>query len=330
MPGVEMVNDFVQRLTSDAAGGLRRTVGIVILLAALVLLAIVVWVTVRLSGTNAWSEIAHVVGPVVGWLVLALVTAFFAALAGRSERRHAVSVATAGATGSAGSPGTTVVASQPWRGSALAGLAVLAFSMALVSSSQLGHLRSATQFALRAKENVPWCTQRECTASERAAACSGQTPCFETIEPCEATLSAPGNAMSEEPVPIDVSVFCGHAKPRQMPNAEATYGAKSDNVVLAFASAKTISQNERVWRWFVRFNPGEQPVDVHLTFVGDTVAVPLARIAVSKPTTLAGLTESTTAIGGFLTALIGLLGTLGALLKGLRGASATVVTPSEG
>ena len=331
---------MVQRLTSDESGGLRRTVAIVVIVAGLVLLAFIVWITVKLSGSNAWSEIAHVVGPVVGWLVLALVTAFFAALASRSERRHAVNVATAGAeansaaaasSAAAGTvtPAAVVVASQPWRGSALAGLAVLAFSMALVSSSQLGHLRSATQFELRAKDNVAWCTQRECTAAERAAACTGTTPCFENIAACDATLSAPASAMTKEPVPIDLSVYCGHAKPQQMPVAKADYGSKGDDVVLSFAAAKTTWQNERVWRWFVKLPPGEQPIDVHLTFVGDTIAVPLARIVVSQPTTLAGLTESTTAIGGFITAVIGLFGTLGALVKGLRGTSATVVTPNE-
>ena len=64
-----------------------------------------------------------------------------------------------------------------------------------------------------------------------------------------------------------------------------------------------------------------------MSFAGDPVAAPLVRIQVYKPTTIAGLQESTTAIGGLLTALIGVFGTIGALFKGLRGRSATVVMP---
>jgi hypothetical protein len=64
-----------------------------------------------------------------------------------------------------------------------------------------------------------------------------------------------------------------------------------------------------------------------LIFAGDAIAAPLVRLQVYQPTTVAGLQESTTAIGGLLTAIIGLFGTVGALLKGMRGRSATVVMP---
>ncbi len=58
------------------------------------------------------------------------------------------------------------------------------------------------------------------------------------------------------------------------------------------------------------------------------IAAPLVRIQIYKPTTVASLQESTTAIGGLLTAIVGLFGTIGALFKGLRGRSATVVVPA--
>jgi hypothetical protein len=229
-----------------------------------------------------------------------------------------------------------VVASQPWRGSALAGLSILAFSLSIVSSSQLGHLRSATEFELRKKENVAWCDQRECTAAEKAAPaakappCNGAAPCVETIGPCTASLVAPSIAATGERVPIDLSVHCPLAKPQQMPNATADYGdgKESTTVTVSFVGAKTTFQNERVWRWFVQFpQPGEQPVDVRMKFAADAIAGPLVRVQVFQPTTIAGLQESTTAIGGLLTALVGLFGTVGALFKGLRGRSATVVMP---
>ena len=263
--------------------------------------------------------------------MLALATAAFAVIADRSEKRHAVAVAAVGATAAgADMSAPRVVASQPWRGSALAGLAILAFSLSIVSSSQLGHLRSPTNFELRQKDNVAWCTQRECTDAERAAPCDGKTPCSETVGPCKAELVAPSIAATGEQVPIDLSVYCPQAKPQQMPTATATYGGKPTpaNVVASFESAKTTYQNERVWRWFVHFaSEGEQPVDVRMTFAGDTIAGPLVRLQIYQPRTIAQLQESTTAIGGLLTAIVGLFGTIGALFKGLRGRSATVVMP---
>jgi hypothetical protein len=211
---------------------------------------------------------------------------------------------------------------------------VLAFSLSIVSSSQLGHLRSGTSFELRKKEDVAWCTQRECTpaeanaAAEKAPPCNGAAPCVETIGPCTATLVAPSIAATAEQVPIDLSVYCASAKPRQMPKATATYGGQPSPAIASFEAAKTIYQNERAWRWFAQFpKAGEQPVDVRLKFADDPIAAPLVRIQVYQPTTIAGLQESTTAIGGLLTAIIGLFGTVGALLKGMRGRSATVVMP---
>ena len=323
-----MVTDIVAGLGSATSTTLRRRIAIAVLVAAVVFFAFLAFEAWRLSQTNDWSEIVRHLGPPVGWLVLALVTALFAVVADRSEKRHAVAVAAVGATASGTDMSAPrVVASQPWRGSALAGLAVLAFSLSIVSSSQLGHLRSATDFELRKKEDVAWCTQRECSPAEVAKPCDGATPCSETIGPCTASLVAPSIAATEEQVPIDLSVYCPLAKPRQMPTATAKYGGTP--VVVSFEGAKTIHQNERVWRWFVRFsNAGEQPIDVRMSFAGDPVAGPLVRVQVFKPTTIAGLQESTTAIGGLLTAVVGLFGTIGALFKGLRGRSATVVMPS--
>jgi hypothetical protein len=325
-----MVTGLIEQLNSSGSATLRRRVAIAEVVAAVVFLAFLAYTTWRLSQTNDMSEIVRHVGPPLGWLVLALATAVFAIVADRSEKRHAVAVAAVGAT-AAGSDMSAprVVASQPWRGSALAGLSILAFSMSIVSVSQLGHLRAGTDFQLRKKDNVAWCTQRECTAAEQAAPCNGATPCSESVGPCEATVVAPSLAATGEQVPIDLSVYCPLAKPQQMPTATATYGGQQSAAVTSFQSAKTTYVNERVWRWFVQFpTEGEQPVDVRMSFAGDAIAAPLVRIEVYKPTTIAGLQESTTAIGGLLTALIGVFGTLGALFKGLRGRSATVVMPA--
>jgi hypothetical protein len=326
---LQMVTDIVAGLSSATSTTLRRRIAIAVLVAALVFFAFLAYEAWRLSQTNDWSEIVRHLGPPVGWLALALVTAVFAVVADRSEKRHAVAVAAVGATASGTDMSAPrVVASQPWRGSALAGLAVLAFSLSIVSSSQLGHLRSATDFELRKKENVAWCTQRECSPAEVAAPCNGATPCAETIGPCTASLVAPSIAAIGEQVPIDLSVYCPQAKPQQMPTAKATYGGSPSNLTVSFEAAKTTYQNERVWRWFVQFpKEGEQPVDVRLKFADDPIAGPLVRLQIYQPTTLAGLQESTTAIGGLLTAIVGLFGTIGALFKGLRGRSATVVTP---
>ena len=324
-----MVTDIVKGLGSAMSATVRRRLAIAVLVAAVVFFAFLAYEAWRLSQTNDWSEIVRHLGPPVGWLVLALATAVFAVIADRSEKRHAMAVAAVGAT-AAGTDMSAprVVASQPWRGSALAGLAVLAFSLSIVSSSQLGHLRSATDFELRKKENVAWCTQRECSPAEKAAPCNGATPCAETIGPCTAALVAPSIAATGEQVPIDLSVYCPLAKPQQMPAAKATYGGAQPSAVTSFEGAKTTYVNERVWRWFVQFpNDGEQPVDMRMSFAGDPIAAPLVRIEVYRPTTIAGLQESTTAIGGLLTAIIGLFGTVGALFKGLRGRSATVVMP---
>jgi hypothetical protein len=328
---VHMVSEIVSGLSSATSTTVRRRLAIAVLVAAVVFLALLAYEAWRLSQTNDWSEIVRHVGPPVGWLVLALATAVFAVVADRSEKRHAVAVAAVGATAAgADMSAPRVVASQPWRGSALAGLSILAFSLSIVSSSQLGHLRSATDFELRKKENVAWCTQRECTPAEKAAPCDGKTPCSETIGPCKAELVAPSIAATGEQVPIDLSVYCPTAKPQQMPTATAAYGPTPtpSNVVVSFEAAKTTYQNERVWRWFVQFpKEGEQPVDVRLTFADDSIAGPLVRLQIYQPTTVAGLQESTTAIGGLLTAVVGLFGTIGALFKGLRGRSATVVMP---
>ncbi|HEY0382574.1 MAG TPA: hypothetical protein VGC72_10275 [Candidatus Elarobacter sp.] len=325
-----MVTNIVARLSSATSTTLRRRIGITVLVGAIVFFAFLAFEAWRLSQTNDWSEIVRHMGPPVGWLVLALGTAFFAVVADRSEKRHAVAVAAVGAT-AAGTDMSAprVVASQPWRGSALAGLAILAFSLSIVSSSQLGHLRAGTDFTLRQKDNVAWCTQRECLPEEKAAPCNGATPCSETIGPCTAALVAPSIAMTGEQIPIDLSVYCPRSKARQMPYAQASYGPQKSSAVASFEEAKTTYVGERVWRWFVQFpKDGEQPIDVRMSFAGDFIAVPLVRIQVYQPTTIAGLQESTTAIGGLLTAIVGLFGTIGALFKGLRGRSATVVMPA--
>jgi hypothetical protein len=323
-----MVNDIVKGLGFATSGTLRRRVAIAVLVAALLFLAFLAYTAWRLSETNDTSEIVRHLGPPVGWLLLALVTALCAALADRSEKRHAVAVAAVGAQAAGmDMSAPRVVASQPWRGAALAGLAVLAFSLSIVASSQLGHLRAGTDFQLRQKDDVAWCAQRECTPAEQAAPCNGAKPCTETIGPCTASVVAPSLATTGELVPIDLSVYCPKSKPQQMPKATATYGTQTPP---AFQGAKTAYVNERVWRWFVQFpKAGEQPVDVRMTFADDPIAAPLVRIQVSQPTTIASLQESTTAIGGLLTALVGVFGTVGALFKGLRGRSATVIMPGS-
>ncbi len=329
---MQMASDILKSLGSAASPAVRRRLAIAVLVGAVVFLAFLAYSAWRLSQTNDWSEIVRHLGTPVGWLLLALGTAFFAVLADRSEKRHAVAVAAVGAT-AAGTDMSApqVVASQPWRGSALAGLAVLAFSLSIVSSSQLGHLRSGTDFTLRKKENVAWCAQRECSPAEKASPCNGATPCSETVGPCTAELVAPSMAATGEQVPIDLSVYCPLSKPQQMPSADASYGGPQSGAVVSFAGAKTTYVNERVWRWFVQFpKDGEQPIDVRMSFAGDFIAAPLVRIQIYKPTTVAGLQESTTAIGGLLTAIVGLFGTVGALFKGLRGRSATVVMTGGG
>jgi hypothetical protein len=220
-------------------------------------------------------------------------------IADASERRNALRLATARAGAVATAAGPMVASTHAWRGSALAGLAILAFSLALVSSAQIGHLRSITTFDLRGRDNVA---------------------------PCVAKVWSPSIAITDDYVAVDLSVYCPNAPVNGMPTVAASYGQPDAKAVTAFAAAKTMRPNERVWRWFVTFGSGEQPLDVRLTFLGDQIAVPLDRISVSKPTTLGSLTEDTTAIGGLLGAVIGVLGTIGSLFKGWRGQSPTVVT----
>jgi hypothetical protein len=295
------VTNFLQRLGSDSSSGIRRVLAIIVLVAGIAFLAFIAWVTWSVSKSNDWAEIRQVVGPIVAWALLAIATACAAVLADRGERRHAVSVAAASAA-AAGTPaaGPIVVSTRAWRGSALAGLAILAFSLSLVSSTRLGHLRSTTQFDLRGKGDVATCV---------------------------AKLWAPTIAGTDDQIAIDLSVYCPKAPAQQMPTVAATYGdpSTSAKVVTSFAGAKTLRQNERIWRWFVVFASGEQPLDVRIAFLGDQAAVPLERIIVSRPTTLAGLQEYTTSIGGLLGAMIGVFGTLGSLFKGWRGQSSTVV-----
>jgi len=294
-----MLGNVVRGLGSDTVGGVRRVVSIIVLVAAIAFLGFVVWVVLQVRASNDWSEVRQVFGPVVAWALLAVVTACAAVIADGSERRNALRLAAAraGAAGTASGPVT--VSTHTWRGSALAGLAILAFSLALVSSTQIGHLRSITTFDLRGHDNVA---------------------------PCVAKVWVPSIALTDDRVPIDLSVSCPNAPAGKMPAVAASYGQDDAKVVTSFAAAKTMRPNERVWRWFVTFGSGEQPLDVRLTFIGDQVAVPLDRISVSKPTTLVSLTEYTTALGGLLGAAIGVLGTLGSLFKGWRGQSSTVVT----
>jgi hypothetical protein len=318
-----MVNNFLARLSSDSGGGLRRTLAIAVLVAVVILLAIVAYVTSRVSQSNDWAETAEVVGPIIAWALLALVTAFAAVLADRAERRHAVNVAAAGAAAAAGAtgagaPGPMVVSSRAWRGSALAGLAILAFSLSLVTSTRLGHLRSLTVFDLRGKANVAECAARTCSPTE-AQQCSTKGCPDVTVEPCVAKIWAPSSATTEDLIAIDLSVYCPQAPPQRMPPVSATYGQPGGKALTSLSDAKTIRQNERVWRWFIKFESGEEPLDVRLTFVGDQMAIPLARLRVAKPTTISSLQEYATALGGLLGAVIGLFGTLGSLLKGWRG-----------
>ena len=337
-----VLKGVLQQLGSDATAGVRRTVAIIVIIAAVAFLAFIVWITLQYRAANAWPEIREVVDPIVSWTLLAVVTACAAVIVDGAERRHAVSVAQAqAATAAAGAQSSAavvvsnsvVVSSWAWRGTALGGLAVVAFSLALVSSSRLGHLRSTTMFGLREKPNVAACAAHECTAAEQQQCSTTACPNVD-VQACTATLWAPSIATTADRVPIDLSVYCKDAPPQQMPNASASFGpdsggSTSANVVTSFADAKTLRQNERVWRWFVTFASGEQPLDVRLTFVGDRVAVPLSRIDVSSPTTLASLQEQTTALGGLLGAVIGVLGTLGSLFKSWRSASSTVVAPQQ-
>jgi len=304
-----MLKGVIEQLGSDTTTGVRRTVAIIVIIAAVAFLAFVVWITLQYRSSNSWSEIREVVGPIVAWTLIAVLTACASVIADGAERRHAVRVAQAQATALAGAPAAApvVVSTRAWRGTALAGLAIVAFSLALVSANRLGHLRSTTTFGLREKGDV---------------------------KACAATLLAPSIATTEDRVPIDLSVYCKDAPPQQMPPVTASFGPNgaadsSTKVVTSFAEAKTLRQNERVWRWFVTFASGEQPLDIHLTFVGDSIVVPLNEIAVSRPTTLASLQEQTTALGGLLGAAIGVLGTLGSLFKSWRGGSSTVVAPGE-
>ena len=294
-----MLGNILRGLGSDSAGGARRLISVIVLIAAIAFLGFVAWVVVQVRSSNDWAEIRQVVGPIVAWALLALITACAAVIVDASERRNALRLAAARAGAAGTDAGPMTVSSSTWRGAALAGLAILAFSLALVSSTQIGHLRSITTFDLRGRD---------------------------TIAPCVAKVWSPSIAITDDHVPIDLSVYCKNAPVNGMPAVAASYGQPDAKVVTAFAAAKTLRPNERVWRWFVTFGAGEQPLDIRLTFIGDQIAVPLDRISVSKPTTLGSLTEYTTAIGGLLGAVIGVLGTLGSLFKGWRGQSSTVVT----
>ncbi len=294
-----MLGNVLRGLGSETAAGLRRTLSVILLVAAIAFLGFVAWLVLQVRSSNDWAEIRQVVGPIVGWTLLALIAACAAVIVDASERRNALRLAAARA-GTAGTPaGPMTVSTHAWRGAGLAGLATLAFSLALVSSTQVGHLRSITRFDLRGRDNVAQCI---------------------------AKVWSPSIAITDDYVPIDLSVYCPKAPIGGMPPVAASYGQPDAKAVTAFAAAKTMLPNERVWRWFVSFGSGEQPLDVRLTFNGDQIAVPLDRISVSKPTTLGSLTEYTSAIGGLLGAVIGVLGTLGSLFKGWRGQSSTVVS----
>ncbi len=293
-----MLANALRGLGSDGAAGVRRALSIIVLIAGIVFLGVVAWIVPQVRASNDWAEIQQVCGPIIAWALVAVSAACAAVIADATERRNALRLAAARA-GTAAADGPVAVSTHPWRGSALAGLAIIAFSLALVSSTQFGHLRSITTFDLRGRDPVA---------------------------PCVARLWAPSIARTDDQVPIDLSVSCPSAPPGRMPTVAASYGADGAKVVTAFAAAKTQRPGERVWRWFVTFASGEQPLDVRLTFLDDQIAVPLDRISVSKPTTLQSLTEDTTAIGGLLGAVIGVLGTIGSLFKGWRGRSSTVVT----
>ncbi len=294
-----MLRNALRGLGSGSAAGVRRVLAIIVLIAGIVFLGVVAWIVLQVRASNDWSEIRQVCGPVVAWALLAVFTACAAVIADASERRNALRLAAARAGAAGTEAGPMTVSTHTWRGSALAGLAIIAFSLALVSLTQIGHLRSITKFDLRGHDNVA---------------------------PCVAKVWSPSIAITDDQVPIDLSVYCPDAPANEMPAVTASYGQLDAKVVTAFAAARTMRPSERAWRWFVTFGTGEQPLDVRLTFIGDQIAVPLDRISVSKPTTLMSLTEYTTAIGGLLGAVIGVLGTLGSLFKGWRGQSSTVVT----
>jgi hypothetical protein len=366
-----------------SADKFRRGLEIAVLLSGIVLLVFIGWITLRVAGSNARSDIAQILAPIVSFALLAIGLAVTAAVVDRNERRHELEVATAG-TPAGGAP--AVVPTKPWRGSAFAGLAILAFSLSLISSSQLGRLRSSTDFMLRDKHNVPQCMAWACDDVERGFLTNkckysahdesidphedtpdseiakldaayrtwvdqgriGTPPkrytyghdCFVYVHQCAAKLLAPTSATTNDQVAIDLSVSCPDAPPQRMPLVDAHYFGepsgsppppevipdKGPTVHNSFASAKTLMQNARTWRWFVRYPSGQQPLDIKLTFLGDTMVIPYKRINVSEPTTIAGLQQYTTAIGGLLGALVGLFGTIGSLLKGIRGHSSTVVT----
>ena len=365
-----------------SAGKFRRGLEIGVVISALALLAFISWIASRAAESNARSDIAQILAPIVAFALLAIVTAAAATIVDRNERAHELNVARA-----AGSSPGSVVPTKPWRGSALAGLAILAFSLSLIASTQLGRLRTTTDFVLRDKHNVPQCQAWACDSVEReylASKCNydkhnenvdpqedtpdaeivkldaaynawvkagarGVPPkrytyghdCFVYVHPCTAKLLAPAAATTNDQVAIDLSVTCLRAPPQRMPLVDAHYFAepwenpparlpetipdKGPAVHNSFAVAKTLTQNERTWRWFVRFPSGQQPLDIKLTFLGDTMVIPYKRINVNEPTTIAGLQEYTAAIGGLLGALVGLFGTFGSLLKGIRGHSSTVV-----
>lgn len=294
-----MLGNALRGLGSDSAAGVRRVLSIIVLIAGIVFLGVIAWIVLQVRASNDWSEIRQVCGPIIAWALLAVFTACAAVIADASERRNALRLAAARAGAAATAAGPMVASTRTWRGSALAGLAILSFSLALVSSTQIGHLRSITKFDLRGRD---------------------------TIAPCVAKVWSPAIAITDDYVAVDLSVYCPNAPVNGMPAVAASYGQPDAKAVTAFNAAKTMRPNERVWRWFVTFRSGEQPLDVRLSFLGDQIAVPLDRISVSKPTTLMSLTEYTTAIGGLLGAVIGVLGTLGSLFKGWRGQSSTVVT----
>jgi hypothetical protein len=297
-----MLGNVLRGLGSDSAAGVRRLLSLIVLIAGVAFLGVVAWIVFQVRASNDWSEIRQVLGPVIGWALLAVVTASAAVIADASERRNALRLAAARAGAVATAAGPMTVSTYAWRGSALAGLAILAFSLALVAASQIGHLRSVTTFRLRGQD---------------------------AVAECIAKVWSPSIARTDDQVPIDLSVSCPDAPANGMPAVAATYGPDNVKVVATFGAAKTTVPKERVWRWYVTFGAGEQPLDVRLTFNGSPIAVPLDRISVSKPTTLMSLTEDTTAIGGLLGAVIGVLGTIGSLFKGWRGQSSTVVTPGE-
>jgi hypothetical protein len=294
-----MLANALRGLGSDTAAGVRRVLSIIVLIAGIVFLGVVAWIVLQVRASNDWSEIRQVCGPVVAWALIAVLTACAAVIADASERRNALRLAVARADTAAPAAGPRTVSTDTWRGATLAGLAIIAFSLALVSSAQIGHLRSTTTFSLRGNA---------------------------AVAPCVAKVWSPSIAVTDDYVAIDLSVYCPKAPLNGMPPVAATYGQPDSKAVTAFAAAKTIRPNERVWRWFVTFRSGEQPLDVRLTFLGDQIAVPLDRISVAKPTTLVSLTEDTTALGGLLGAVIGVLGTIGSLFKGWRAQSSTVVT----